>query len=169
MRRTQSLAVASILSLLWAFPLAAQNDEAEASDAPPKTSRKEIWAKSQQSLLEGIELSTDQLEEIEALDAMFGGEIDERQERRNQLRKDLKVAQQAGKISDAKRIRGELRELRGGRRRAAQLGAIRELLNPEQRVTFDENRKAFRERARKQRERAKRQRPTRPVSEEAAH
>lgn len=168
MKHTGSLTVGSILGLLWALPLLAQNGEEGAAEQRSEASRQSVWAESQKALLAGIELSAEQRGEIEALDAEFGGEIDAQQQHRSQLRKDLNAAEQAGKVSEAKRIRGKLRELRRTPGRGAHVNAIREVLNDEQRVSFDENRKAFRERARQQRNRARRERPPRPTPSEGA-
>ena len=110
-----------------------------------------------------IALSESQQDRIEALDAEYAAQIDERQQRRSELREELNAAQQAGQVSEAKRIRRQLREFRRSPTRPAHLRAIREVLTAPQQVTFDQNRKAFRERAQEQRERARLQRPPRPV------
>ena len=163
MTATPLVTVATILGLFWALPLLAQSGEAQPGDEKAENSRQAIWAKSQTALLEGIVLSANQRSQIEALDVEFADQMDERQQNRSQLRSELNTAQQAGKVSVAKRIRSQLRELRRTPARATHLQAIRAVLNAQQRVTFDENRKTFRERAQQQRDRARQERPPRPV------
>jgi len=154
---------AGLLALFWALPLFAESGEADTEESRDNKSRQAIWAESQKTLLQGIALSESQQDRIEALDAEYAAQIDERQQRRSELREELNAAQQAGQVSEAKRIRRQLREFRRSPTRPAHLRAIREVLTAPQQVTFDQNRKAFRERAQEQRERARLQRPPRPV------
>jgi len=163
MTQTTSLTMATTLSLFCALPLLAQTGEEKPPKERPEASRQAVWAESQQALLEGIELNAEQRSEIEAIDTKYADQIDGQQQRRAQLREDLDSAQEAGKVSEAKRIRGQLREMRRAPGRAAHVNAIRQVLNAGQRVSFDANRKAFRERARQQRQRARQERPPRPA------
>ncbi|NRA07387.1 MAG: hypothetical protein HRU02_04455 [Myxococcales bacterium] len=167
MTKTNSLAVGTVLALSVALPGLAETGAEEAAAERPAASRQEVWADSQTALMAGIELTADQQSEIEALDAKFEAEIDERHKKRSQLRRDLSSAQDAGKISEAKRIRSQLREMRREPGRRAQLTAIREVLDEKQRVSFDENRKAFRDKAQQERTRVKRERPDRPAPAKA--
>lgn len=163
MKKTRSLALATLLGLLWALPLVAQNAEEETGEEQPDSSRQSVWEESQRTLLQGVELSAEQQAEIDALDAEYAEKFDEQRRRRSQLQRDLAAAQEAGRVSESKRLRGQLRKMRRAPGRAAHVGAIRKLLNPQQRATFDENRKAFRELARQRRARAERERPPRPA------
>ena len=166
MTQTTSLTMATTLRLLCALPLLAQTGEEKTPTERPEASRQAVWTESQQALLDGIELNAEQRSEIEAIDTKYADQIEGQQQRRASLRRDLDSAQQAGKISEAKRIRGQLREMRRAPGRAAHVNAIRQVLNADQRVSFDANRKAFRERARQQRQRARQERPPRPAPSE---
>ncbi|MFP8875985.1 MAG: hypothetical protein VCB99_03560 [Myxococcota bacterium] len=167
MTKTNPLVVGAILALSVALPGLAETGTEEATAERPTDSRQEMWTESQQALMAGIELTADQRSEIEALDAKFTAEIDGKHKKRSQLRRDLASAQEAGKISEARRIRGQLREMRRKPGRRAQLTATREVLDEKQRVIFDENRKAFRDKAQQERARAKQERPPRPAPAKA--
>jgi len=167
MTKTNALAVGTILALSLALPGLAETAAEEPAAESPAATRQKAWAESQKALMAGIELTADQQSEIEALDEKFSVEIDERHTKRSQLRRDLSSAQEAGKISEARRIRGQLRDMRREPGRLAQLTAIREVLDEKQRAVFDENRNAFRDKAQQERARAKRERPERPAPAKA--
>jgi len=163
MTKTNTLTIATALVLSLAMPGLAETAAEEPAAENPAATRQKAWAESQQALMAGIELTADQQVEIEALDEKFSVEIASRHEKRSQLRRDLRSAQQAGKISEARSIRGQLRDMRREPGRVAQLTAIRKVLDEKQRVIFDENRKAFRDEAQRERARANKERPARPT------
>lgn len=167
MTKTKALTIATTLTLSLAIPGVAETAAKDPAADGPAATRQKAWAESQKALMAGIELTADQQAEIEALDEKFSVEIDARHKKRSQLRRDLNTAQEAGKISEAKRIRSQLREMRRGPGRQTQLTAIREVLDEKQRVVFDENRKAFRDKAQRERGRAKNERPARPAPAKA--
>ena len=167
MTKTKAPTITTILALCLAMPAVAETTAEKPAAEDPAATRQKAWAESQKELMAGIELTADQQAEIEALDTKFSVEIDSRHKKRSQLRRDLSAAQQAGKISEAKKIRGQLRDMRREPGRVAQLTAIRKVLDEKQRAIFDENRNAFRDNAQRERTRAKKERPARPAPAKA--